>query len=96
MRIGFIGAGNMATAIISGILESKYVNNKDIFVNSRTTDKVNDLESKYNINPCDNKSNLVNKVDIIVLAVKPTQYKNVIDVIKDCDYSNKVVAQKNN
>lgn len=92
MRIGFIGAGNMATAIISGILESKYVNNKDIFVNSRTTDKVNDLESKYNINPCDNKSNLVNKVDIIVLAVKPTQYKNVIDVIKDCDYSNKVVV----
>ena len=45
MKIGFIGAGNMATAIISGILDAKYVNNKEIYVNSRTLTKVNELEN---------------------------------------------------
>lgn len=92
MKIGFIGAGNMATAIISGILDAKYVNNKEIYVNSRTLTKVNELENKYNIISCKDKIELVSKVDIIVLAVKPSQYKGVIDIIKDCDYSNKVIV----
>lgn len=92
MKIGFIGAGNMATAIISGILDAKYVNNKEIYVNSRTLTKVNELENKYNIISCEDKIELVSKVDIIVLAVKPSQYKGVIDIIKDCDYSNKVIV----
>lgn len=92
MKIGFIGAGNMATAIISGILDAKYVNNKEIYVNSRTLTKVNELENKYNIISCEDKIELVSKVDIIVLAVKPSQYKGVIDIIKDCDYSDKVIV----
>ena len=39
MKIGFIGCGNMAQAMIKGIVEAKWIQNEDILVSNRTSKK---------------------------------------------------------
>lgn len=82
MNIGFIGAGNMATAMIKGLINSEYINNDKVYVNSKFEEEVNKLVEEYGINGV-TKKELVNNSDVIVLAVKPNQYEEVIREIKE-------------
>lgn len=92
MKIGFIGAGNMANAIIDGVIDAKYIDNESIYLNTRTMEKAYKIHDKYNIKVVEDKVSLVENVDIIILAVKPNQYENVIEQIRNCDINNKIVV----
>ncbi len=87
MNIGFIGAGNMAKAIIKGLINSEYINNDKIYVNSKFIEEVDILVDEYGINGV-TKEELVNNSDVIVLAVKPNQYEEVIEEIKEYNVNN--------
>lgn len=81
-RIGFIGAGNMATAIINGILKNQVANSADISVfdvNEEQTKKFADKGVAVESSACD----VVKNCEVIVLAVKPQNYKEVLLSIKD-------------
>lgn len=79
MKIGFIGAGNMATAIIGGLVRSDF-NKKDIFVYDVFAEKL-DAFSEMGLSVSDSALSLTKESDIIVLAVKPQQYSEVIEGI---------------
>ena len=74
--IGFIGAGNMGSAIISGIMKSEAFNRLPIYVCDRV---INENIKNLNINGI-NLSELVNNSDYIILCVKP---KNIFELISD-------------
>lgn len=74
--IGFIGAGNMGSAIICGILKNEKFNKLPIYVCDRI---VNENIKQLNIN-LTNLSELVNNSDYIILCVKP---KNIFEVLND-------------
>ena len=44
MKIGFIGTGNMASAIIKGIIEKEFIKAKNIYLFDVMTDKVTELK----------------------------------------------------
>ena len=48
--IGFIGSGNMATAMIGGIVNSKLVSPNKIMASNPTKAKLQELSEKYKIN----------------------------------------------
>ncbi len=75
MKIGFIGGGNMGSALIGGLLASGY-KGKDITVCELSEEKRNELSLK-GISVTDNTAYLEEKCDIIIFAVKP----NVIDAV---------------
>ncbi len=80
-KIGFIGAGNMATAIIGGLISQN--NGKADFINVFDVSKEKcDLIAKLGVNVCDSPENVVVASDIIVLAVKPQNYPEVLDSLK--------------
>ncbi len=87
-KIGFIGAGNMATAIVKGLLKSgKLVS--EIYVydcNVRQLKKMADM----GVNIMYISEELVEKCDIIVLAVKPQNYDEVLEEIKPSVTDKKV------
>ncbi|MBQ3438055.1 MAG: pyrroline-5-carboxylate reductase [Fusobacterium sp.] len=83
MKIGFIGTGNMGTAIIRGLIESKFVPNENIVIFDLDKTKMNLLKNEYSINLADNEIELVKQIDIIILAVKPHIYPVVLEKIKD-------------
>lgn len=83
MKIGFIGSGNMAEAIISGMIKSNF-SNSDIFILDVNLDRIKYMLEKYNVSTTE-AGKFFEETDIIVLAVKPqiidkvlSSYKNYI------------------
>jgi len=68
--IGFIGAGNMAYALINGLLNNGY-DSKNIKVSDPNDELLQKREAELNITTFANNSSLVEACDIIVFAVKP-------------------------
>lgn len=79
-KIGFIGAGNMATAIIRGLI-AQNVNGDNINVFDVSAEKLEEI-SKLGVNALASSADVVNSSDIIVLAVKPQNYAEVLEALK--------------
>lgn len=86
-KIGFIGAGNMATAIIKGLIAQNGTADF-ISVYDVSEEKLVDMR-ELGVNPCESSQDVVNHSDIIVLAVKPQNYAEVLESIKPCVDMNK-------
>lgn len=84
MKYGFIGAGNMGSAIMSGIV--KHNPKQLIYAYDVDAKKVKAL-SKVKYLSLDE---LVEKCDVIVLAVKPQMMNDVLDKIKNKSLSKKL------
>ena len=81
MKIGFIGAGNMATAIIKGICNKKIVSVKDLYVSNRSEAKLTKLNKEFGIKTTTNNVDVAKKSDILFLCVKPQMLDTVIPEI---------------
>ena len=80
--IGFIGAGNMATALISGLINSDQSASK-IIASSPEQEHLEKLSKDFGIKTTNNNLEIVDNSDIVILAVKPNIVQAVIDEIKD-------------
>ncbi len=80
--IGFIGAGNMATALISGLINSDQSASK-IIASSPEQEHLEKLSRDFGIKTTNNNLEIVDIADIVILAVKPNIVQAVIDEIKD-------------
>jgi pyrroline-5-carboxylate reductase len=81
MKLGFIGCGNMASAIISGTVKSGTVAGSDIYAFNPTETKVNMLAEKFGINSCKSGAEVADICDYIVLSVKPNVLAGVLNEI---------------
>lgn len=88
-KIGFIGAGNMATAIINGILVKKAEKAENICVFDLDNAKLEIMKQK-GVNTLGSAEELTETADIIVLAVKPQNYDEVLSAIKGAADETKV------
>ena len=70
-KLGFVGAGNMAQALIRGLLESKMVAADHVYVSNRTPGKTQKLKDLYGVHVCTSNEEVVENADIVILAVKP-------------------------
>ena len=74
-KIGFGGGGNMAEALVKGLLSSSLVASKDIFISDLISDRLKYLSKEYKVKTTGDNRELVQKSDILVLAVKPQAVK---------------------
>ncbi len=80
IKIGFIGFGNIASAMASGF----NLNNKvKMYASARNYEKLVSNTLKYNVTPCKNNKELIDSVDFVVLAVKPYQVSQIFSEIKE-------------
>lgn len=87
-QIGFIGAGNMATAIIKGLIaqhdgKADFINVFDV-----STEKCDEI-AKLGVNIKSCAEAVAESSNIIVLAVKPQNYAEVLSSLKACASSDK-------
>lgn len=81
MSIGFIGCGNMASAIICGIIDNKAVKAKEVNVFDVYAPATDSIKAKYNINVFSSEEEIVKNSDTVVLAVKPNVLSSVLKKI---------------
>lgn len=81
-RLGFIGCGNMAQAIIGGIINSNTLNSDMIIASNPSSSKLEYAKKKYGIKTTSENIQAAKASDIIVLSVKPNKYAEVIDEIR--------------
>ena len=82
MKIGFIGLGNMARAIIGGMLKEGIVEAKDIIGSAKTQATMDKMAKEYDISVTNDNAEVAAKADVLVLAVKPQFFEEVINEIK--------------
>ena len=83
MKLSFIGCGNMGTAMLKGILAKGIIAKEDITIAEISAEMLKATCDSLGVwGTLDNKE-AVRQGDIIVLAVKPQYYEEVIKGIKD-------------
>ncbi len=81
-KIAIIGGGNLGVAIAEGLIKSEFVLPSHIIVTKRNIKTLTALEQKGVLVTSDNNE-AVRFADLILLAVKPFQIKDVIIGIQD-------------
>ncbi|MDO5423310.1 MAG: pyrroline-5-carboxylate reductase [Eubacteriales bacterium] len=83
MTLGFIGCGNMASAMIGGVIRNGIVPAKDILATARHAEKLKKMEEELGIRTTLENRQAAREADILFLAVKPQFYAEVIGEIRD-------------
>lgn len=83
MKIGFIGLGNMADAMIGGMLKKDIVKAGDIIGTAKTSATREKMADRYGIGTKNTNTEVAEAADVLVLAVKPQFFTKVIEEIKD-------------
>lgn len=83
MKLGFIGTGNMANAIIGGVIKKNLFTPEDIIGSDTFEGSRKKVKDAYGIEVTADNKDVVKKADIIFLAIKPQFYEDAIVEIKD-------------
>ncbi len=89
MKIGFIGGGNMAEAMIKGIISQGI---KDIFVSEPREERRQYLQRNYGIKTTESNIKAASSCNIIILAIKPQNIDTVVDEICNTITEEKTVV----
>ncbi len=90
-KIGFIGAGKMADALIGGIIRKGISSVENIFASDKSKERLDYLQKKIGINVFDSNIETVKNSDIIFLSIKPQDFSTVLPEIKDYITPGKLV-----
>lgn len=82
LRLGFIGAGNMATAILDGVVSQQVFQTERIIISNPHTDKLEHPKA-LGVRITNSNEEVVDNSDIIILAIKPQMYEVVIEGIRN-------------
>ncbi len=84
LKLGFIGAGNMGSAILRGLIAAEYLTADDMAICDLNARRLEELSDEYPGLTCtESDVELAEMCDMIVLAVKPFFMAEVIDHIRD-------------
>ena len=92
MNYGFIGLGNMASAILRGIVRSDCFPPDTLYGYNRTSAKGLALQQELGLVLCDSERDTAEKSDVVVLAVKPQMLAGVLEKIKSALSPEKTVV----
>ncbi|QAS51988.1 pyrroline-5-carboxylate reductase [Halobacillus litoralis] len=91
--IAFLGAGSMAEAMISGMVESGNIPAENIIVTNRSNQqRLNEINSKYGVRTVLKDELNFSEVDQFILAMKPKDIDAVLEDLKDKLTPNQVLV----
>ena len=79
--IGFIGAGNMATSLVGGMI-SKGIRPARIWMSDVSQDRLDQLSRQHNVHVSTDNADIARRADVLVLAVKPQVMQPVCDALR--------------
>ena len=84
MKLGFIGTGNMAGAILAGICQTKAVLPQDIYAFDIDGEKTKKLKQSFGIQIADSAEDLIAACDAVLLGLKPQHAQEALSGVSAC------------
>lgn len=81
-KLGFIGGGNMAEAIVAGLLNKQMLKPDNIIIADPLLQRREYLEQKYLIQTTADNSDVAEQADVLVLAIKPQQFQDACSDVR--------------
>ena len=91
-KIGFIGCGKMASAIIGGVIASNYLPKENIIAAEINEEKAAEKSKELGIKVITDNNELVNSVDVVFVATTPNFVEGVLNGIKSSVTKDKLVV----
>jgi len=89
--IGVIGAGHIGAAVIGGLIKAKLTTPKNIIASRRSENSLAELAKTFGIHTTTDNKKVAKSSDIIVLAIKPMNSRDVLNEIKDSVTPSQVI-----
>ena len=90
-KIAFIGSGNMAEALIKGLINSSIIMPENILTSDVSKDRLKYVHDAYNVQIASDNIDAVQKAEIVILAVKPQVMIKVLDQISETVDNTKLI-----
>ena len=90
-KIGLIGAGHMAEALIKGLLNSKVLSPDKIIASDVSRKRLDFISSHYGVKTTEDNKKVIRSAELIILAVKPDTIGKVLSEIKGLINPSKII-----
>lgn len=91
MKLGIIGCGNMAKAMLSGMLKQGACLPGDVAVSDVAPQAVEAFEHSFGVKGLENSRAVCAWCDVLLLAIKPQVYQGVIEEIREACHAGQMV-----
>ena len=91
MKLGFIGTGNMASAIMGGVIKNNIFAANEIIGSDLLAAGREKVQNQFGIHVTASNKEVVEQAEVFVLSVKPQFYAEVIAEIKDSVKDDQIV-----
>lgn len=91
-KIGFIGCGKMASAIIKGLIAQNFTASENIIASQAETESMEEKSKSLGIKIVNDNKIIAQFSDVIIIATKPNQVVDVLNEISPCLSSDKLIV----
>lgn len=74
MKIGIMGFGHLGQAFTKGLLNKQFVLQQNIYVTTKSEESLHKAMMSYKVNTCNDNIELIEKVDIVIIALPKTAF----------------------
>lgn len=92
MKLGFIGCGNMATAIMKGVVQQGILSKDELIGADPSKAGLEKVQKELGIQVTSDNKEVARVAEVLVLSVKPQFYETVIDEIKDIVSQSQIIV----
>jgi pyrroline-5-carboxylate reductase len=92
MKVGFIGCGKMAQAMITGMIGSDLIQPEAIMASALTDETLRSVKEKYKILVSKDNIEVAQHADILILAIKPNIHDAILNEIAVAVDEQKVIV----
>lgn len=91
LKLGFIGAGNMAGAILGGILNSKLLPPEQVYISNRRQEKL-EIHGRRGVFTTTDNTVVAKEADLVILGIKPQMFEEVLPQVAPMLFGKCVVS----
>ncbi len=92
MLVGFIGTGNMGSAIMKGAFQNCFLKPYETFIYDVNEEQVKKITDQFPVRVAQSNMDLARQCDVIILAVKPAYMRNVLAEILKFTHNKRVIS----
>lgn len=92
MKLGFIGTGNLASAILRGVVAAEEIPANEIMIFDINSEKLEELREELSVITAESANEVAAKCEYVVVAVKPKDFASLAELISSDIRANDTVV----